>query len=235
MSKAYLLTGTAGAIMGTITAFIGMMWSIVDVLFFMDFSNYMSEIMVFGTLLGPLAAFIIPYPDSSIWLLWFSLILAPMLIVTGTLTGLGFYGIRKAGGGAMSVVGLVFGIVGSIIGSLLILVGNLLNMTQIAIIPDIYNYTLMIIPSTTPNFFIMWIGFIILGVTFILLGSASIVVREITINSSASSAAGILSIIGGCITIGGPIIFGGILLIGFILLFVAFILWAVVFYSSREL
>ncbi|MGQ9723670.1 MAG: hypothetical protein ACUVXA_20405 [Candidatus Jordarchaeum sp.] len=235
MSKAYLLAGTAGAIIGTITAFIGVMWGVVNALFFMDLSNYMSMIMVFSTFLGPIAAFIIPYPSSSIWLLLASLIQAPMLIVTCTLTGLGFYGIRKVGGGIIGVVAFIFGIVGSIVGSLLIVVGNFLTMTSVAIIPNMYDFTLLIIPTTTPNFLIMWIGFVVLAVTFIIIGSASIKLREITLNSSASSAAGILSIIGGCLIIGGPMILGWTIIIGFILLFVAFILWAVVFFSSREM
>ncbi|MEM2145803.1 MAG: hypothetical protein QW279_10605 [Candidatus Jordarchaeaceae archaeon] len=68
------------------------------------------------------------------------------------------------------------------------------------------------------------VGLLILLVSFIIIGVASIVMREVTMNPSAALAAGILSIIGG--------IFAGAI-IGFGLLFVAFLLWAIVFYNTE--
>ena len=229
MSKEALLTGTAGGIIGAITAVMGIIWSIIYVRFYMDFTNYLSIVSSLSIFLGPFAFVIQTYQASEQTLLWFSLLLAIFLIVTGILIGVGFYGTYKIGGGAMGVVGLIFGIIGGTSGALFIILGNLLTTTLFIPMPIIP----FILPITMPNYPIMWIGFMVLGVTFILLGSASITVREMTMNASASQAAGILSIIGGSLFLVGALIFGGILLIGFILIFVAFILWTVVFYTSR--
>lgn len=68
------------------------------------------------------------------------------------------------------------------------------------------------------------IGWLILLVSYIIIGAASITLREITTNPGAALAAGILSIIGGIFSIG---------LIGFGLLFVAYLLWAIVFYKTE--
>ena len=76
----------------------------------------------------------------------------------------------------------------------------------------------------TGTYIFIVIGFLILLVSFIIIGAASIAVREVTTNPGAALAAGILSIIGG-------IFAGGI--IGFGLLFVAFLLWAIVFYQTE--
>jgi hypothetical protein len=68
------------------------------------------------------------------------------------------------------------------------------------------------------------IGWLILLVSYIIIGIASITLREVTTNPGAALAAGILSIIGGIFAIG---------LIGFVLLFVAYLLWAIVFYTTE--
>lgn len=72
------------------------------------------------------------------------------------------------------------------------------------------------------------ISYVVLGVTFIIFGAASISMREFTMRPSASMAAGIIGIIGGVL-----VILLGVL--GDALMFVSFIIWAVVFYSSREM
>ena len=96
----------------------------------------------------------------------------------------------------------------------------------------------------TPNYGFIWLGFIILAVSFIVLSAASIAIRNGTANSSAAVAAGIVGIIGACFLVpfilvvvlpGIPWLAGVFTLIGFALIFVSFILWAVVFFSSREM
>ncbi|MGQ9722912.1 MAG: hypothetical protein ACUVXA_16510 [Candidatus Jordarchaeum sp.] len=72
------------------------------------------------------------------------------------------------------------------------------------------------------------ISYVVLGVTFIIFGAASITMHEVTMHPSASMAAGIIAIIGGVF-----IILLGV--IGGALMFVSFIIWAIVFYSSREM
>ncbi len=137
-----------------------------------------------------------------------------LLIVTGILFGLGFYGTYKIGGGVMGVVGLASSVIGMMAGALLIIVGNLTT-------GYVYAYTLVEMssvptyPVATPNFVVMWIGFIVLGVTFIVLGSASMRVREMTERPSAFYAAGILSIlcavdflVGGLVNIVGGHVMG---------------------------
>nr|MDO8079480.1 hypothetical protein [Candidatus Freyarchaeota archaeon] len=109
--------------------------------------------------------------------------------------------------------------------------------------PPFY-YPFFYMPVSTPNYGFIWIGFIILTVTFIMLGAASIAVRGETGNSSASTSAGIVGIIGACFLVpfglimvvpAVPWLAGVFTLVGFALIMVAFILWAVVFFSSREM
>nr|MDO8081400.1 hypothetical protein [Candidatus Freyarchaeota archaeon] len=147
--------------------------------------------------------------------------------MSGVLTGVGFYGMYQAGGGAMGVVGLIFGIIGGTAGSLLLILGNILG-------------TPLTLFASEPNYLFIWIGMIILGVSFILLGVTSRVVRGSTTRPSAAAAAGTLSIIGGCFFF--PYILdwllriaGGIFtLIAFVLVLSAFIIWAAVFFGSRN-
>ena len=237
MSRGALITGTTGGVIGAITAAIGIIWLSILNTFQTEIYNYLAQIGTYLSTLVPFSIFygepfpfpIIPFLPS--WSLFglSSSILAVFFIVSGILIGIGFYGTYKIGGGAMGVVGLILGIIGCTLGALQIILGNLLTATQFIPMP----ITPYIIPVILPNFTIMWIGFMVLGVTFILLGSASITVREMTMNPSASQAAGILSIIGGSLFLLCVLFLGGILFIGFILIFVAFILWAAVFYTSR--
>jgi hypothetical protein len=73
-------------------------------------------------------------------------------------------------------------------------------------------------------YLLLFIGILILLVSFIIIGAASIALREVTANSGAATAAGILSIIGGILLIG---------LLGYPLLFVSFLLWAIVFHGAE--
>nr|MDO8080411.1 hypothetical protein [Candidatus Freyarchaeota archaeon] len=199
MSRGALLTGTAGGIIGTIASVVGIIWTI---LFF----------------IGTRVIFIPPFPlfyiGPSTLQIFLTIIFVALLAVSCILTGVGFYGMSTVGGGAMGVVGLIFGIIGGVGSAILILVGL---TTQ----PS--GFTLVMNQS-----YMLWnlFGFIILAVSFIIMGSASIVLREWTPYSGTAVAAGILSIIGGV----ASIILGGI---GFVLMFVAFLLWAIVFYTTE--
>nr|MDO8081409.1 hypothetical protein [Candidatus Freyarchaeota archaeon] len=233
MSRGALLTGTAGGIIGTITAAIGIIWSIIDVQLIITLFRYSTPLYLSDAFLYNNLSIILTFaaaPSTSPLLFFvFSLVLGILLIVSCVLTGVGFYGLYQAGGDAMGVVGLIFGIVGGAAGGTLIILGNtILSSAPLSGTSFLFS---------TPNYSVIWKGMIMLAVTFILLGSASIVVRGTTTRSGTSVAAGILSIIGACLFflffLGD---FGSIIaLVGFGLIFVAFILWAVVFYSSRNI
>lgn len=158
----------------------------------------------------------------------------------------------------MGIVGFALSVIGMMMGALLIIVGNLTTgyvyaytLVEMASVP--------FYPVATPNFVVMWIGFIILGVPFIILGSASMHVREMTEKPSAFYAAGnpkhpvcsrfycrrlsehcrwpcdgrhTETCLMNQLREGSSL--AGIYIIGFALILVAFILWALVFYSSRS-
>jgi hypothetical protein len=200
MGRGALLTGVAGGIIGTIAAVIGIVW------------------FIFAFFIGP-ELFIVPYvgfiyTGPSALAIGISILFVALIIVACILTGIGFYGMYTAGGGAMGIVGLIFGIIGGVAAGILFLIGTFLPY-------DPFSYY-------TPILAWGWIGLIILGVSFIIMGSASIVVREYSMHSGTAVAAGILSIIGGSCLIVYIISF-----IGFVLLFVAFLLWAIVFYGTE--
>nr|MDO8079262.1 hypothetical protein [Candidatus Freyarchaeota archaeon] len=240
MSKA-LLIGTVGGIIGTITAAVGIMWVISVNTLLNEIYNYLVELAPFvNTVISwiptPLYTGPWPQPIFSSWPLFglLSSILAMLLIVTGILIGIGFYGTYKIGGGAPGVVGLIFGIIGGIAGALLITIGNTTPgyMSAVAPFDEVY---VPVISVTTPNFNFIWASFGVLALAFIIIGAASISVRETTNIPSASMAAGILSIIGAVAFLVGSIIHLIPPIVGFGLTLVSFILWAVVFYSSREM
>ena len=83
---------------------------------------------------------------------------------------------------------------------------------------------LELIDLFTNNPLLFLIGLVILIISFIIIGAASITLREVTTRPGVTLAAGILSIIGGVLLIG---------LFGYPLLFVAFLLWAIVFYTTE--
>lgn len=243
MPRDAFLVGTVGGIMGFITSVIGIIWSIVVNALLTEINSYLGQLSYYTSFLNPITK-VVPYHGepfplllafypsaSSFYVL--SFILSTFLILTSVVIGIGFYGTYKAGGGAMGVVGLTFSIIGITSGALLIIMGNLATG---------YMYVQMLVemssapflPVPTPNFPLIWIGFLILCVTFILLGSASIRVREMTDRPGASYAAGVLSIIGAVFFLIGSLWYI-LLIIGFGLILVAFILWAVIFYSSRNL
>jgi len=246
LSRGALLTGTVGGIIGTITAAIGMICIFILNSLLTEINDYLARLSLylasqFGPLFEPwpqLYGLPIPYPipffPSTSLFGVSSFTSAIFLIVTGILIGIGFYGTYKIGGGAIGVVSLVFSIIGITSGALFIIMGNLTTGYTAPYI-TIGEYSYPNLPVPTQNFSVIWIGFVILGVTFLLLGYASISVREMTEKPSASYAAGILSIIGAIVFITSWLIWPIIVIIGFGLIFVAFILWTVIFYSSRNI
>nr|MDO8079256.1 hypothetical protein [Candidatus Freyarchaeota archaeon] len=247
MSRVALLTGTIGGIVGTITTALAVIWGFITNTFLGELSSYMSKLNWYLTsVFRPdlFYGFILPYPipyfPSASTFAVTSFILVLLLIVTGLLTGIGFYGTYKIGGGAMGIVALIFSIIGITLGALLILMGNLTIAYMSAYVWGGETGYIPALPVPIPNLYLIWISFLVIGITFIILGSASIKVGEMTAMPSASKAAGILSIIGSIAFILDGLI--GIwahniilAIIGFGLIFAAFILWAVVFYSSRNM
>jgi hypothetical protein len=231
LSRGALVTGAIGGITGTITAGIGMIWSLIEFQVVNDslmwIYIYFTFPIKFQSILYYFAGLLTPVPATLMWFFDFSLILSILLIISGVLTGVGFYGMYQAGAGATGIVGLVSGIIGGTAGGIFILLGNILTT------PGIYG---VLIPPE-PNFVIIGIGFTILAVCFIMLGYASIKVCDTTDNPLAAKAAGILSIVGGGLL--SLYLFipyaqtALMIMIGFGLILVAFILWAIVFYSSR--
>lgn len=241
-----MLTGTAGGIIGTITGIIGIIWSLVSISMTTEIYNYTQFFPMFTQWLQFSTLPLVLYPINVSSFTIFSIVLSVFLIVSCSLLGVGLYGLYKAGGGAMGLVGLITSTLGSITGSLFIILGSMTE--SIMVIGGVRNYVIggfLPVMVSMPNHFIILIGMIVIAISFILLGASSIVVRKTTIRSTTSVAAGILSIIGACFLILylftplqlSPFAFlAGILtLIGFVLILVAFILWAVVFYSSREI
>ncbi len=247
MSKGALLTGAVGGIVGAITAVIGIIWSLVQLSLASAITYFQEAVQNFYGALAfagfnielvnvPLIVSEYFYTYSKVPLFSvFSLILAVLFIVSGVLTGVGFYGVYKSGGGAMGVVGLIIGVIGGSVGGTLIILGNIASSFIFSTMP-------FILPI--PNYLVIWGGMIILAVTFVMLGSVSIVVRNSTAHSSGATAAGVLSIIGACFLLPYILVsFGyiwaligvGLIFISFALIFVTFILWTVAFYSSRNI
>jgi hypothetical protein len=255
MSRTTLLTGTAGGVMGAIMALLGMTWSIITILLIGE----TNQNIIVASLLAYNVPLLQPLISTSmlLWFSVFSLILAIFLIVSGILTGVGFYGLHTAGGGPMGVVGLILSIVGSSAGAAFIILGSILFSP--IYIPSYYSTStstgtstmFSFFPVIVPAFLIVWIGVLILTGTFIVLGVASIAVRRVTNRTGLAATSGILSIVGGAFlflytlfaigtsSVGYLSLIGGtamagifFTLIGFVLLFIAFLMWAIVFYSS---
>ena len=257
-----LLTGTAGGVIGAVTAAVGVLWSFITYAYLTEINSYLTQLSYYLSDLSwsiyfhrdPFWPLPLPYFPSASLFGVSSFILSIFLIAAGILIGAGFYGAYKIGGGDRGLAGLIFGFIGNAVSALLIIMGNLTtgyNLTaSFLAAPTMGQYYL---PVPTPNFPVIWIGFVTLGLTFLVLGSASKSVCEVTEKPSASSAAGSLSVTGAVVFIIGvlmglvgptltptadmppPPLWPPLLVIGFGLIFVAFILWAVVFYSSRNL
>ncbi len=208
MSRGALLTGMAGGIIGTIASAIGIAWSILSLV---SYELIFVPIYPFG--------FIPVYSGPSMLVVALTIIFVVILFVACILTGIGFYGMYTAGGGAMGVVALIFAIIGGVAASIFTFLGVFGSYGSFYYNP--YSYILAL----------SWIGFIIFGVSFIIIGSASIAVREVSTHSGTAVAAGVLSIVGGSCLIISILFF--FVWIGFGLLFVAFILWAIVFYTTE--
>ncbi|MFB0561450.1 MAG: NosD domain-containing protein [Candidatus Lokiarchaeia archaeon] len=237
------LAGTVGGIIGAITAVTGVIWVLKVNTFLTEINIYLGQLSYYLNMLVPWMGLhylyhgepllLYFYPSASLFVK-LSFLMSISLIVTSILIGIGFYGTYKAGGGAMGIVGLIFSILGITSGALLIILGTLTTGYMYAAYQEGMTSE-SFLPVPTPNFLIIWIGFMILGLTFIILGSASISVRYMTEKPATSFAAGNLSILSALFFIIGGFIYPTILIISFGLIFVAFILWVVVFFSSRVL
>jgi magnesium-transporting ATPase (P-type) len=159
------------------------------------------------------------YTGLSMVQIVLAILFVSLLLVSCILTGIGFYGMYTVSQSAMGIVGLAFGIIGGVSTTIIILIGLFTN-------PSI-SFQSYVLNSLYWN----WLAFIILGVSFILMGSASIVLREYTMRSTAAYAAGILSIIGGIAFILYILLLT--FFVGLALVFVAFLLWAIIFYSTE--
>jgi len=255
------LVGTVGGIMGSITAAIGIKCGIVFNSFINEINIYLLQLGYYLNYLIPGTfgyGYGVPpplpllfYSPSASLLGVYSFVLSVLLGATGVLVGFGFYGTYRIGGGAMGLSGLIFGVIGATSSALLIIMGNLTTGYDLSAELGFPGEIIVGVPiPTTPNFSLIGIGFAVLSFTFLVLGSASISVREVTGKPMVSLAAGILSILAGVFSILGPLGFisrGPITGIGIALsavyiafisfapILVAFILWAIVFYYSRNL
>ncbi|MHA1209852.1 MAG: right-handed parallel beta-helix repeat-containing protein, partial [Candidatus Freyarchaeota archaeon] len=239
------LAGTVGGVVGAITAAVGIIWVILVDAFLTEIHTYLGQLTHFFMILIPLSWYysypyhgypypiVPPLPHAFLFGVS-SVILSILLVATGILIGFGFYGTYETGGGAVGLRGLTLVTIGITLGALLITVGTLTKGYMYAdVVVELTSNPFLPVP--TPNFPVIWMGFIVLGFTFIQLGSASISVREMTQKPSASNAAGILSILGAITFLIGGFIWPVILVVGFILILVASILWTAVFYLSKEL
>lgn len=142
--------------------------------------------------------------------------------------------------------GLITSIVGSSLGATLIYLGIISKVYDISsgvvyfiFIPLVlYTY-----PVLVPNFFYIWLGLVVLAITFIMLGVSTLAMRETFSMPSAVTAAGVLSIVGGCFLFPYVLVWMKLIpllgvvfaFIGFAMILVVFIIWTIVFYSSRNL
>ncbi|MHA1580036.1 MAG: hypothetical protein ACTSUQ_10475 [Candidatus Freyarchaeota archaeon] len=244
----------AEAVVGSLTAVVGMMW-----LFLSD--AYMSEIQIYllhaGFYLSTVLAgiqniYMVPYPvpflPSAHPFRVFSFTLAALLVATGFLVGASFYNTYKTEGRAAGVVGYLSCVVGFSLGALLITFGNLTSgyMETIALVTlsgpmgpinAFFSFSLQV-PT---NFRVIGMSFIILGLVFLLLGSVSLALRESSTNYPASVAAGILSIVAAPVFVLSGLVSAIIgtwvhylaPVWGFALVFVTFMLWAFAFGGWR--
>ena len=245
LSRDAFLTGAVGGIMGTVTAVVGIVWVINVHNFLAEINNYLAQLSYYSFILAPWMSFqsylyhgepiMLPLFYSSVPLfLELSFIMYILLIATSFLIGIGFCGTHEIGVGAANIIGSVLGIIGIILGALLIIMGNLTVGYEYASAP-VEMTSVPFLPVPTPNFQLMWIGFMVLGFAFIVLGLTSYSMRDMTNSPNASKFAGVLCVIGAVFFIAGGFLWPLILLVGFALILLAFILWSMVFYSSREI
>lgn len=216
MGRGALLAGMAGGIMGTVAVVVSFTQGIIS---FYE-KTFPNPIFVYTF-----------YWEPSTATIFITILFVALLVVSCILTGLGFYGMYTVGGGAMGIVGLIFGIMGGAATAILALgASTAFTARGVYYYPITIGWIVELIPYYPPLGLWDWIGFIMLGVSFVIMGCASIVVREYTMHSGTMVAAGILSIIGGSTLI---FIFN---LIGLALMFmfVAFLLWAIVFYTTKQ-
>lgn len=234
-----------------------MLWSQITLQLAINITDYPLQIILAASTSAEYALAlrtVVPFTGLLVYgsYVSYSWTLAISLIVSCILLGVGFYGMYKAGGGAMGAVGLVLGIIGSIAGALLIILGTFtIRVPQFGILG--YSELLFgIITTNIPSFTFTWIGLLILAAIFIVFGVASITARSATRIPALSVISGIVGIVGAClfflysmfvqeITTGilvNPLSGSAVAgiqstIFGFIVIFVASILWSVLFYSTK--
>jgi parallel beta-helix repeat protein len=246
LSRDAFLIGAGGGIIGAVTAVIGIAWVIKAYNFLSEISIYLMQLSSYMFILAPWMAHLsymyhgepimaLPlfYSSAPIFL-ELSFIMCIFLIATSVLIGIGFCGTYEIGVGKANIIGSSLGIMGIISGALLIIMGNLTVDYKYASAP-LEMSSVPFLPVCTPNFQLMWIGFTVLGFAFIVLGFASHSMRDMTNSPNASSFAGVLCIIGALFFIVGGFVWPLILIMGFALILLTFLLWSIVFYSSREI
>nr|MDO8080499.1 hypothetical protein [Candidatus Freyarchaeota archaeon] len=264
MARATFLAGITGGIVGSIAAIIGVIWCIYSTLFLMNYSHYTVDIAMYAYYFGaiiPIMGYYVIFAASGMYailpihsinasLSMWTMILGIFLVASSILIGIGFFGMYRASGNSMGVVGLITSIAGSSVGSLLIYLGVISQQLQTPysitygiIIFIIFPIVFFVQPIYIPNLLYLWLGLTVLGVTFILLGVCTISLSKHTGNVSASKAAGALSIVGGILLFPYILVWlrlydtvgSATALIGFLVILITFILWAAVYYSSRKM
>lgn len=77
-----------------------MIWCIYNAIFSTDFANLVYDILAFQYYFGDLGYFLLPILSSEATFSMISKIFAILLIISGILIGIGFFGMYRTGGGA---------------------------------------------------------------------------------------------------------------------------------------
>ena len=245
MNKA-ITTGVFGSISGVEATVAGIVWSML----YYDFARMYDFTVIFQNL--PIiypsllehpcipASFDAHLGDLLGSFVWFTLILAVVLILNLILTGVGLHGLGKIEGKSLGAISLVVGVAGALLAIVLLLFGvvtggNTLTFTSL-IAPSLitqHPIQFIILTGGVPhiNTILLWLGLVIVGVTIIVFGAAFINLREGLESPRLSLATGILAIAA------GTILFAGVLLpwLAFIILSITFTIATLVFYQSRKM
>lgn len=245
MNKA-ITTGVLGSILGVEATLVGIVWSMLyyDYARIYDFTVTFQNLPTIypDLLVHPCipASLNVHLGDLRASFVWFTLILAVVLILNLILTGVGLHGLGKIKRKALGAISFVVGVAGAISAIILLLLGvvtgdNTLTFTSL-IAPSLitqHPIQFIILAGGVPqiNTSLLWLGLIIVGITIIVFGAVFINLREGLDNPRLSLATGILA------TVAGIILLTGVLLpwLAFIVLSITFISATLVFFQSREM
>ncbi|MEM3466593.1 MAG: hypothetical protein QW566_09005 [Candidatus Jordarchaeales archaeon] len=237
MSRATLLVGMVGGIMGTIALPI----FIYHYLLFNDLSSISLQLYLLYDIY--LTAIFNAYSAPSYYLFHYYYSLAVFALtnllslyffvfepawstfgIVSVMTGaflflhiflisLGFFGIYKAAGRASGAATFIMGLIAS---PMILILYLLIYFLPVEVVPYVFTFPIRII---RPNIVFLFLAVVALIAFLLTSGITGIVVREDTGSPSVTLAAGILNIISSIVTI---------------LLFVSSILWAVAFYNTAQ-